>query len=224
MLKRKMSVLPVISLVMTVFLSTLVYAEVLEETWVKAVPEDQYVSIAVKENAEGNYIAEVKIIFGSAGFRVNYVDEVVVTAARVMSDGKTSKSYMGEADIEEWTGPAAAVMTEKILTYNLGKPEDGVHQFTFRSDGFEKKCDFEVKASQEPKLIAIYGDLNDDTDVNSTDFTLIKRCIMERKYDPRADLNMDGSVDSTDLTLLKRFILKIIDSLPYIPYDDGVID
>ncbi|HPD00169.1 MAG TPA: carbohydrate-binding protein, partial [Acetivibrio sp.] len=63
----------------------------------------------------------------------------------------------------------------------------------------------------------IYGDLNDDKSVDSTDVTMMKRFLL-KKLDlsetarTNADVNKDGSVDSTDLTLIKRYVLKKIDS------------
>lgn len=64
----------------------------------------------------------------------------------------------------------------------------------------------------------IYGDLNSDGEVDSTDLTMLKRVIL-RKNPPgvnlsAADLNGDDAVDSTDLTILKRFILRKINSIP----------
>jgi len=67
----------------------------------------------------------------------------------------------------------------------------------------------------------IYGDLNEDGDVDSLDLTILKRYLL-RKIDKlpcqnghiAADLNGDGDVDSLDLTILKRYLLRKIDKFP----------
>lgn len=64
----------------------------------------------------------------------------------------------------------------------------------------------------------IYGDLNSDGKVTSTDMTLMNRYILRTiPTIPNivvADLNGDGKVNSTDLTLLKRYLLRIISVFP----------
>lgn len=65
----------------------------------------------------------------------------------------------------------------------------------------------------------LYGDLNGDTSIDSSDLTLMKRYILgiNRQLSvpsKAADLNGDGSIDSTDLTIIKRYILKIITEFP----------
>jgi endoglucanase len=71
----------------------------------------------------------------------------------------------------------------------------------------------------DPEII--YGDLNDDEEVNSTDVTLLKRYLLRKltqlpgeNAELAADVNNDGEVDSTDLTILKRFVLRKIGELP----------
>jgi len=64
----------------------------------------------------------------------------------------------------------------------------------------------------------MYGDVNDDGEVNSTDVTILKRVVL-RKYQGEynqkaADVNVDGEINSTDVTILKRFVLKKIKELP----------
>ena len=61
----------------------------------------------------------------------------------------------------------------------------------------------------------LIGDLNGDGEINSTDYSLLKRYIL-RKIDTfpvsddlwSADLNGDGDIDSTDYSLIKRYILR----------------
>lgn len=62
-----------------------------------------------------------------------------------------------------------------------------------------------------------YGDLNNDGEIDSTDFTMLKRHILRKlTIDDitAADLNGDGEVDSTDVTILKRYLLRKISSFP----------
>ena len=81
--------------------------------------------------------------------------------------------------------------------------------------------------NEEPSLCR-YGDLNGDTNIDSTDLTLLKRYLLRKLskfpldeeapdgYDSlkAADLNADDSIDSTDLTILKRYLLRKIDKFP----------
>lgn len=67
---------------------------------------------------------------------------------------------------------------------------------------------------------ADYGDINTDGKVNSTDYSLLKRVLLEtaqltKEQTQIADLNLDGNINSTDYAILKRYILGIINSLPY---------
>lgn len=67
----------------------------------------------------------------------------------------------------------------------------------------------------------IYGDVNNDGEIDSTDFALLKRFILsivrDFPYDGgkiAADLNGDNTIDSTDSVILKRYLLSIIDIFP----------
>lgn len=73
-----------------------------------------------------------------------------------------------------------------------------------------------VTPTPTPPASVIYGDLNGDGSVNSTDYAILKRYILgsiEKLDVPEqaADLNEDGSVNSTDYALLKRYILGTIE-------------
>lgn len=74
-----------------------------------------------------------------------------------------------------------------------------------------------VTSPTPPKFI--YGDLNGDGKINSTDVSLMKRYILnivEELSVPieAADLNGSGTVNSTDFALLKRYVLQIIEDFP----------
>ncbi|HHV30008.1 glycosyl hydrolase family 18 protein [Acetivibrio mesophilus] len=67
----------------------------------------------------------------------------------------------------------------------------------------------------------MYGDVNGDGKVNSTDLMFLKRYMLRVISDfpypggkRLADLNGDDNINSTDYTILKRYILKTIDSIP----------
>ncbi|HPD00353.1 MAG TPA: glycosyl hydrolase, partial [Acetivibrio sp.] len=64
-----------------------------------------------------------------------------------------------------------------------------------------------------------YGDLDGDSEINSTDLTMLKRFILKKLKElgvpeEAADLDGDGEITSTDLTILKRFILRKIKDFP----------
>ncbi|HOM01655.1 MAG TPA: dockerin type I repeat-containing protein [Acetivibrio sp.] len=187
------------------------------EGYVNWIPKDKEVSISVVPDENGEYVANVKLTLPHTGFRVSY-DPVGSAPEEDLPDGSEKAPFLGAAIIEEWTGPALQVITYKVLSYNLGELKPGIYYFMFKSKGYEQLYKFEVPQNVQ---IIRYGDLNDDGNANSTDFRLIRKCILERRYDPRADLNEDGIVNSTDLQIFKKYILKIIS---VIPVKKGTID
>ncbi|HOM01842.1 MAG TPA: dockerin type I repeat-containing protein [Acetivibrio sp.] len=63
----------------------------------------------------------------------------------------------------------------------------------------------------------LYGDLNADGSINSTDLTIMKRVLLkQRNVDDitAVDLNGDGKVTSTDYMLLKKYLLNEIIKFP----------
>jgi hypothetical protein len=75
--------------------------------------------------------------------------------------------------------------------------------------------------TQTPINDPVYGDLDGDGFVDSTDVTYMKRYLLRRiKEFPNekglitGDLDGDGSINSTDLTYLKRYLLKKIKGFP----------
>lgn len=65
--------------------------------------------------------------------------------------------------------------------------------------------------------LVLYGDINQDGDINSTDLTILKRSLLRKatiNNPVYADLNGDGEVNSTDFTLLKRYLLRKIKEFP----------
>ncbi|HEX9061821.1 MAG TPA: glycosyl hydrolase family 8 [Clostridia bacterium] len=68
-----------------------------------------------------------------------------------------------------------------------------------------------------PTPTTMYGDVNGDKKVNSTDYSLVKRYLLgtETNLDLKAaDVSGDGKVNSTDLSYIKRYILSTIDKFP----------
>lgn len=70
--------------------------------------------------------------------------------------------------------------------------------------------------SSQPALL--YGDLDDNGKVDSTDYALMRRYIIALVQDintEAADLNLDGSINSIDYQILRRYLLGIYNKLPY---------
>jgi len=66
--------------------------------------------------------------------------------------------------------------------------------------------------TSQPQQGQVLGDLNGDKQVNSTDYTALKRHLLNitrlsGTALANADLNGDGKVDSTDLMILHRYLL-----------------
>lgn len=75
-----------------------------------------------------------------------------------------------------------------------------------------------VLSSDGPEML--YGDLNSDGAVNSTDIILLKRVILKIPQNnvnvAAGDVYLNHSIDSTDYTVLKKRVLKVITELPLI--------
>ncbi|HOM01737.1 MAG TPA: cellulase family glycosylhydrolase [Acetivibrio sp.] len=73
-------------------------------------------------------------------------------------------------------------------------------------------------SSPTPTDDIVYGDVNSDGKVNSSDVALLRRYLIGSVKDineQAADVNLSGNVNSTDLTILRRYILRSINKLPY---------
>ncbi|TYQ16748.1 UNVERIFIED_CONTAM: dockerin type I repeat protein [Acetivibrio alkalicellulosi] len=76
---------------------------------------------------------------------------------------------------------------------------------------------------ETPKNNQIVGDLNGDGIVNSIDYVLMRRYILEivsslpvKDELVAADLNLDGKINSNDYVILKRYLLEQIQKLPHL--------
>ncbi|TYQ18198.1 UNVERIFIED_CONTAM: mannan endo-1,4-beta-mannosidase [Acetivibrio alkalicellulosi] len=73
--------------------------------------------------------------------------------------------------------------------------------------------------SSPPKPSILYGDLNGDGRIDSTDIVLMRRYILEiidgfSVPKEVADVNGDGVIDSSDYILMRRYLLEIITDFP----------
>ncbi|WP_265446190.1 glycoside hydrolase family 11 protein [Acetivibrio straminisolvens] len=76
-----------------------------------------------------------------------------------------------------------------------------------------------VAPTPTPQQSLLVGDINGDEKINSTDYSILKRHILNINRISgdalaRADVNGDGKVDSTDLMMLHRYLLGVITSFP----------
>jgi lysophospholipase L1-like esterase len=64
----------------------------------------------------------------------------------------------------------------------------------------------------------LYGDCNNDGNVDALDFALLKEYVMEQghTYNSYQDLNLDSAVNSIDYSIMKQFLLGIVATLPFI--------
>jgi endo-1,4-beta-xylanase len=74
-------------------------------------------------------------------------------------------------------------------------------------------------APTDPPQKGNIGDINGDGRINTSDYTLLTRHILETmtltgEAFTNADTSGDGVINSNDATLLKRYILEIIDKFP----------
>jgi len=106
------------------------------------------------------------------------------------------------------------------VTYNLYKKNFSANSVvTLGPNGASSGAVNYIVIVKQNNQNIVYGDLNGDGLVNSSDYSLLKRYILkqidltEDKL-KAADLNRNGSVDSVDYSILKRFLLKTITQLP----------
>ena len=66
--------------------------------------------------------------------------------------------------------------------------------------------------SDEPQIL--YGDLNDDKQINVLDLALLKICILNNTSNKAADLDGNGKIDAIDFALMKMYLLGRISAFP----------
>lgn len=126
-------------------------------------------------------------------------------------------SHIGlKQEKDNWTG--VPERTDHICVYDAGVLVGGIEP-----DGTTPQIPSPSPSSSPtptPKNPEFkYGDLNNDTKINSTDYALLKRFILGTISEfsvPKeaADLNGDGKINSTDYTIMKRYLLEIIEDFP----------
>ncbi|ODM26686.1 pectin esterase [Clostridium sp. Bc-iso-3] len=125
--------------------------------------------------------------------------------------------------LSNWTKTTESITDDGTpsVTYNLYKKDFSSNTVvTLGANGTSSGVvNYIVIIKQSNQKSIIYGDLNGNGTVDSTDYTLLKRYILKQINLPQdkieaADLNRNGSVDSIDYSILKRFLLKIITQLP----------
>ncbi|WP_024831486.1 SGNH/GDSL hydrolase family protein [Ruminiclostridium josui] len=81
-----------------------------------------------------------------------------------------------------------------------------------------------VSALEPP---GVYGDFNNDRNVDALDFMKFKQYLMEQNTDYYyyMDLNGDSALDAMDFAILKQYLLGMIKTLPinYTPSEPGVL-
>lgn len=81
----------------------------------------------------------------------------------------------------------------------------------------EPSSDSPVPTPTPPPTPKDVGDINSDGAINSLDYSLLGKHILEiekltKEQISRADVNFDGVIDTRDCVVLQRYILEIIDS------------
>ncbi len=121
-----------------------------------------------------------------------------------------------------WTKTSLSITDDGSpqVTYNLYKKDFSSNSVvTLGPNGTSSGVVNYIVIVKENNQSIVYGDLNGDGLVNSSDYSLLKRHILRQTTLSQdkltaADLNRNGSVDSVDLSILKRFLLKTITKLP----------
>ncbi|RXE57948.1 endo-1,4-beta-xylanase [Acetivibrio mesophilus] len=139
-----------------------------------------------------------------AGRRYEALLEEWTTITSGTTDSKGAFDFRGFHGIYEVTVNVPG-QESFVKTIELNKGE-GTSVYTFTVDG-------------TPVDPVLYGDMNQDGYITSTDLTVMKRYLLKiievpEKGVEAGDLNGDGKVNSTDLTILKRFLLKTLDKFP----------
>ncbi|MFZ5990059.1 MAG: glycoside hydrolase family 9 protein [Bacillota bacterium] len=125
-------------------------------------------------------------------------------------------SYQGlSIEDDNWTG--TPVKTDNICVYDAGVLVGGIEPDGTTPIKPTPSATPMPTPTSSPEIL--YGDLNGDGSINSTDYTLMKRYILViiKEFSVpsnAADLNGDGSINSTDYTLMKRYLLRIIPDFP----------
>ncbi len=128
-----------------------------------------------------------------------------------MADGTVIKSGIKWIELHakikqdpDWPRVEAALLAGEAPTFTY-------HRFWAQADIAIANAVYGMLFTEEvdEKLL---GDLNDDGNINSTDFALLKMYLLDSERvsinTVNADMNEDGNINSTDFALLKIYILQ----------------
>lgn len=73
-----------------------------------------------------------------------------------------------------------------------------------------------VEAATTISSTIVYGDCNNDGNVDALDFAVLKQYLINpgQAYNNVMDLNLDNTIDALDFAIMKKYLLGIIDKLP----------
>ncbi|TYQ14731.1 UNVERIFIED_CONTAM: RHS repeat-associated protein [Acetivibrio alkalicellulosi] len=118
-------------------------------------------------------------------------------------------------------------LSDQMKFYLFNGHGDVVH-LTDEEGEVVRNYNYDAFGNQEKIL---FGDLNGDGLINSTDIVLLRRYLLEIIKDfpsengkVAADLNGDGLINSTDIVLLRRYILNITKNFMADKNMDGYVD
>lgn len=109
----------------------------------------------------------------------------------------------------------------KIPLKDFGANLKNVNYLRIEGTGTAKVLRIEEIRLSKTGTVLVYGDLDGDGIINSNDYVLISRYILEVINNlpgpyakEAADLNGDGRIDTLDAAILKRYLLEIINEFP----------
>ncbi|MDG5814662.1 dockerin type I repeat-containing protein [Chitinispirillales bacterium ANBcel5] len=178
----------------------------------------------------GYYVPSVKIKkfsdnpYANWNTRVNEPLKVNVEATNcshialfVNNRWKSTVEYSGDWENEKWDGvlewvPDATYAGRNVEIKVVGRNGRESDNLTWTHDD---AFNIEIRKNYN---VVLYGDVNGDGQIDSNDYILLQRYILDHEVEnfnkQAADLNGDGYIDSTDLVLLRRYILEMIDEFP----------
>ncbi|TYQ16271.1 UNVERIFIED_CONTAM: dockerin type I repeat protein [Acetivibrio alkalicellulosi] len=152
-----------------------------------------------------------------SGFGEDSIEEIFSTIYN--NDGKPGipKGYLAGGP-NRYEGEGLSRFAAKCYTRSAGDWVSNEHTVYWNSPLVFMAAYANNKASSEADFK--YGDVNGDGKVDSSDYILIRRHVLNISSitDPiafkAADVNGDGNINTLDVVLMRRYILEIIDMFP----------
>lgn len=124
----------------------------------------------------------------------------------------------GWNDYEEMTTSVSGLSGVKDLFFKFSGPVN-FDNFVFSTQAVSSNPPSSYPPVSSSPSGGKLGDLNGDNLINSTDYTLLRRHILDisrltGQALANADVDASGKIDSTDYQLMRRYILDIIDVFP----------